>query len=447
MARWILCLCFGVSGGVTYGAQVQILDHWTAFPLEGAWVRVSYIREGIRMGVGQECQTDEQGRCEFEGIQGEAWYRFDVVKAGYTAQTRFAYGLPLQTRLMPLPETQSTVEAQGKLRGFMERASPFGSEWVYAGLVTGPIALDGVDALAVESLISPWKDTLSLFGEREVPSNLVLPEQKVRLPVGSVSLKKDRYRLPRIEGTRTPLFVFFGRIHRDALLSAASGGGVSPALLNELEVMGLGETEHISWSSVQTYDITRSQVLDVHSLRHVPVSVHSTDQNTVLAIGLERYQDEEGRSMARPLDVKQVESTSVGLRFPREPRSNRAFKVAVLEMDAEGTHAEGVLQGVEEEMELPLPLEVRTLPDCDQRMIEVLPSEESNRVRMQWKGKDSGQVLWEVHVDSQELSEALYFETDVLEQLGLPVNQVERVEMQLAHGELSFALRKVRCTL
>ena len=225
-------------GGELGGTRVLVLDDQTLKPLADAQVQATIVG-------GTPSIT--------------------VTKKGYASATIIgAQSKGMIVYLKELPTKARNVVASGKMKKWTGQFDERGST-VHAGLVVK--SLSAFDLLDFESgsVISPLKDTIDVFGDREIPSNLMFPEQDVFLLFGSITLNKENYRLPVRAGEPSRLVGLQGEFSVDDVLPAFQGGKMSLAILNKVKFKQAGLTSTL----VPTQDFT--QIVDANqalSSRH-----------------------------------------------------------------------------------------------------------------------------------------------------------------------------------
>jgi hypothetical protein len=93
-------------------------------------------------------------------------------------------------------------------------------------------------------IISPLRDTVDIMGPRQLPSNLVLPDQRVRIPFSTLHLNKPDYRLPLQAHVPVPLAAVQGEMKSGDVINLFMGGGKFDfGALNILKFTKVGVTD------------------------------------------------------------------------------------------------------------------------------------------------------------------------------------------------------------
>lgn len=160
-----------------------------------------------------------------------------VTREGYASTTLIgAQGKNITIYLKPLLETQNDIEASGNVGGWRENPQ---SRPVYLGLVFKTSSIFDLLHFNTDSVVSPLKDTIDIWGDREIPSNLVLPEQNIPIFIGSAHVNKTNYRLPIVPRTESRLMVAHAEMSADDLI-AVGRGGLSLDAVNKLTFTRIG---------------------------------------------------------------------------------------------------------------------------------------------------------------------------------------------------------------
>lgn len=88
------------------------------------------------------------------------------------------------------------------------------------GVAGKAFVVDDLVELDLGSFISPLKDTIDVMGERQIPSNIALPDQSVSYILFPVHLNKPTYRLPMLMGTSSRYFAMSGTVSVSDAISA-----------------------------------------------------------------------------------------------------------------------------------------------------------------------------------------------------------------------------------
>lgn len=159
---------------------------------------------------------------------------------------------------------------------------------VQAGIILKQMGAMDLIGLHFRSFISPLQDTINVFGARKIPSNVVIPEQDVMLPIGSITLKKPDYRLPLAPGQTLALTGLQAETKVSDLLPFFQGGKkVTFDILNKLKTNRVGLSSTIVTDKDQKVDFisdieltpTHQVQVDLPPFTADVISLSATDLN------------------------------------------------------------------------------------------------------------------------------------------------------------------------
>ncbi|OFZ83085.1 MAG: hypothetical protein A2583_12770 [Bdellovibrionales bacterium RIFOXYD1_FULL_53_11] len=223
---------FSVANDPAAGDSVEVVvfDELGGVPLAGADVLVGTSLDPSD-ATAVTGRADAAGRFVARGWGRGRIYVALAAKKGYErVSVSGVRGSSITIFLRKLAAEERLVLGTGVSGGWADATS---NKMVRAGLVFKSLGAMDLLSFRVESLISPLKDKIDVFGEREVPSNLVLPEQEVVVFPVTISLDKPSYRLPVQAGRRLRLAMLQGEIAAKELTSG--GGQLSAGILNKLK--------------------------------------------------------------------------------------------------------------------------------------------------------------------------------------------------------------------
>ena len=193
---------------------------------------------------------------------GDALKIVSVRRAGYTEV--IVAGLKkgkLTVYLKPVGATGS----QALLTGVVQNYLPLLSGNVDGGLVLRTLGVSDLLSLNPDTLLSPLKDTIKVLGSREVPSNLVFPDQRIG---GIFLLNKPIYRLPMSSYRKTRMVAIQAAIPTGSLMSLPSPPKATD-LVNLLNARKIGFTEELSPTGTVTKNIPLTTNVDRRSILEV----------------------------------------------------------------------------------------------------------------------------------------------------------------------------------
>lgn len=184
-----------------------------------------------------------------------------VSKEGYAGITLVGVQADqITVYLKALPKSANPAIISGLMTGWQTRARTRGDS-VMAGLVIKTLSAMDLLHFELDSFISPLRDTISVFGERKIPSNLTLPEQDIYVLFGSIHVDKPTYRLPLRANQSVRLAAVQGEMDVNDILPAFQGGKMSLTLLNKLHFSRAGLTESFTAQDGLKKNVTTTQTL------------------------------------------------------------------------------------------------------------------------------------------------------------------------------------------
>jgi hypothetical protein len=231
---------------------VEVLDEETKKPISGALIRLDHSIEDLLLNRSRWAGlSDYRGRALFPSFESSFPISLSVQKEGYTqvilgglsfTEEEVTVSVSVSVRKLGSKGQSEIVGGQ-----FQDWKAPprWGRSLVQTGLVIKSLSVMDLVHFDLESFVSPLKDEINLLGRREVPSNLVFPDQRVRLPIGSVRLNKPHYRLPLRKDLPVSLVGVQANVGLSEVLSSLNRGKRGALeLLNELEFERAEKTGH-----------------------------------------------------------------------------------------------------------------------------------------------------------------------------------------------------------
>ncbi len=218
------------------GLIVSVVDE--AGGIQGATVWVEN-RDGVLLAKGT---TGADGRFFAEEVNR------DVLEQG-TAVTAFAEGFApvsfvenISNRVrieLPrnLPDTYPIID--GQITGF---DPDDGSAYAKVGIVAKALGVADLGQLDSSAFVSPINDKISVYGERDIPSNIVLPDQWFTVGIVPIHVSKPNYRLPVAPGSSNRYLALSGNAHAGRVIDALRNN-MSYKMLDNLNVTRVGISE------------------------------------------------------------------------------------------------------------------------------------------------------------------------------------------------------------
>ena len=217
-----------------------------------------------------------------------------------------AHRVDLELPSIPL-DTYAVLN--GRLNGFKENDD---DDKAMVGLVAKALEITDLVQLDSSSFISPLRDTIDVFGRREIPSNLVLPDQSFPIYFIPIRVNKPNYRLPALTGSSSRYFGVSGTVNVKSAVSAIRNDDAW-GIINLLAFNKVGVTNVIEapQGNRQTMKVdVNSDVAIRETLRLKTPRRTSADAETKrLAVAL--WEPHPGTFV--PTDIKQVEDKDLNL--------------------------------------------------------------------------------------------------------------------------------------
>lgn len=223
---------------------------------------------GAMVMVGQEEGQPFANNIAHTGRSGLA--SFDAPSLSNTAITVMVSGHPPITYfgqtgdefIVAIPPALPTKKAKisGKFKNWPRKTS---SAQAQVGLLIPFISPAGVFSFQMNDILSTSSDTISAVGQSfEVPSNLVVPRQKLSYGFFNVTLQKDTYRFP-VNGPRTLGFsAMSGQFPFKKVVDKMRNGGSALDIINDIKLRAFGTVDNVQLSSTvkHTFDLSQGQL-------------------------------------------------------------------------------------------------------------------------------------------------------------------------------------------
>lgn len=138
-----------------------------------------------------------------------------------------------------LPATYPIIS--GQLTGFDDED---GIGRAQVGIVAKALGIADLGQLDSSAFVSPINDTIPVYGSREIPSNIILPDQWFMLGIIPVHVNKPSYRLPVLPGSSDRYLALSGNVAAAQVLRALRDN-VSEQMLDFLNVTRVGISEPV----------------------------------------------------------------------------------------------------------------------------------------------------------------------------------------------------------
>jgi hypothetical protein len=237
-----------------------------------------------------------------------------------------------------LQEISSTIE--GTVSGFQESEED-GKGMI--GLVAKTFDFSDLVELDVNSFLSPLTDTIDIFGAREVPSNLVFPDQTFSFLFIPIHLNKPTFRLPILGGTASRYFGVTGLLPISDSINALRKKNFWE-IINLLEFSKVGITP-VMTASTHTSVTKRLDVMTnigIQDSMHFYVGKNITQTAGSRRLAVAIWEPQPG--MFIPTDLKNIEANEINLKAI----DSRAAKVLDVLVSKDGNHYRGAWVDIKE---------------------------------------------------------------------------------------------------
>lgn len=254
--------------------------------------------------------TDESGKYNVDlsaaevssGLMVTAWAKgYSAVSHVHTITSRINFVLP------SIPRDEYS-ELRGTIKGFGDLDSDTRAT---AGLVAKTLQVADLGSIDTSAFISPMHDEVDIFGPRNIPSNLVLPDQTIPVFFLPIRINKPIYRLPMLAGSTNRYFGLSGSVPVSEAVEAIRGGNTWD-LINLMKIEKVGITEPILAPS-QGEVLSREVVINQKVSEKINLKV---EKGYRAPKGIRRLVGtlwEAVTGVFIPTDMKQVEETSLQL--------------------------------------------------------------------------------------------------------------------------------------
>lgn len=221
--------------------SVTVTDDLGA-PLAGATVLVGSGR-GAPF-AGNEAVTDDSGLATFsdEALRGGTLPALTVSKDGYSTFTLAApAGAELAITLPRYANDADFAFFEGEVTGF---PPGYPSNVLEMGFFVPAFRPESLLNFDPQQFISSYTTKINVFGDRDVPGNVVLPTQKKKYSFIPINLSKPSYIMPLSLGLKA---------HMTALAGAVSIGDAIGAIQKDdfLGAINLASFTHVTWTGNQ----------------------------------------------------------------------------------------------------------------------------------------------------------------------------------------------------
>jgi hypothetical protein len=302
---------------------VKVTDAVTGQPVAGAAVLV-----GTKNGdpfAENILRTDDLGNATFtnEALRGATHFPITAGKTGYTLLTLFENAdNVVNLALQPIPAEKDYSFLQGKVSGFPPGMD---SGTLELGLFIPATRPEGLLDFDLSLFVSPYKVKVNIYGDRDVPGNVVLPEQSKWWGFIPINISKPDYIMPLPRGLTTHMAAMVGSVPISPAVSAIRDKDF-------LSVLNLASFNHVGWTS-QRVTVKGDEKFNVNAAHEViPGALISKVSNVpekldVVSISLVDPEGDRGDFVAMDLKALKAEEVKNG---------NAQFKLGSLKNRLQG---------------------------------------------------------------------------------------------------------------
>lgn len=238
--------------------QVKVTDS------DGSALKNVSVLVGQRLGdpfSGNQALTNSEGVASFthESLRTRTPFTVTASRPGFTTLTLLnqAPGV-VEMRLDEQPDERDFAFFNGRVTGFPPGV---GSGNLEMGIFLPAFRPESLMNFDPQHFISSYEVKIDVFGEREVPGNLVLPRQTKRYGLIPISLSKPDYIMPLPRGLNA---------HMGAMVGNVGISGAVDAIKKKdfLATINLTNFTHIGWTS-RRVDVRGNETFDVHAGQEV----------------------------------------------------------------------------------------------------------------------------------------------------------------------------------
>jgi hypothetical protein len=284
--------------------QVKVFDT-KGTPLKGASVLVG-SKKGSPFEFNQKLTNEK----------GEATFSDEKIRSGEAIPVTIS--LNGYTTVSFLNNTQNTLEVKiqkfqnerdfgflsGKVTGF---PSGIGSGILEMGIFIPAFQPQTLINFDPQQFVSSYKVKIDVFGEREVPGNIVLPTQKKRYGIIPISLSKPEFQMPLSKGLSAQMLAMAGNVDISKAMDAMKKKDFL-AMINLSTFSHIGFTNKaVTVRGDERFDLNLSQEISQKSTLALFASV--PEKTDAIAVSLV---DVNGNgSDLLPMDVKSLKSEEI----------------------------------------------------------------------------------------------------------------------------------------
>lgn len=169
--------------------EVTVQDDSTEAALMGAQIR---IEERVFDASTIVQTTGTSGQLSLDWDTRVKKYNLTIDKTGYSRLTLIGISAnQVSVFLKPIAETPRLASGHSDVW-----LPSLGRSTIQAGIVFKSLSPTQFISFDLGGLLSPLKDQIDVWGKRDVPSNVVFPDQTISVIIGSSRINKPDYRLP-----------------------------------------------------------------------------------------------------------------------------------------------------------------------------------------------------------------------------------------------------------
>lgn len=284
---------------------ITIKDASTGAPLAGVTVLLG-SEEGIPF-KGNKLTTDSAGRVAFSApeLQSHPTLSVTAKKLGYAVTTIYSTNAnTVEMALQPDPNPNAYGFLQGKLLGF---PPGYNSRTMELGIFLPGFRIESLLNFDPQQIVSSYKVPVDIYGERQIPGNVVFPPQDKTYIFFPVHLEKPEFIMPLPIGMKTHMSGIVGAVNISDAISAMKERDF-------LQILNLATLTHTNWTSERVtvnghanFDLTVQQAITQKAI----TSRYQNIPARLDAVAITMVDPTGDRGDFIPVDVKSLKSESI----------------------------------------------------------------------------------------------------------------------------------------
>jgi hypothetical protein len=226
-------------------------------------------------------------------------------RAGYgTASLLRAVGNSVSLQLQETTDENDFAFLRGNVQGFPQG---LGSERLELGLFTPSLRPDSLLSFDPQQFVSSYNVKINIFGERDVPGNVVFPPQRKRYGLIPINLAKPDYIMPLPKGLVAHMTTIIGNVPISEAVSAIQDK-------DYLSVLNITNLTHVGWTS-RRVSVRGDENIDLTASREINAGQLNARINGIApnldAVGVVLFDPRGEKNDFLALDIKASKRESI----------------------------------------------------------------------------------------------------------------------------------------